>query len=179
MGELDLKSRLADAKRQKWDDRTLAQQAAELAQELLNAARGELKSDERTLLAALQRLSTEDSYRRFIRQLGESVFRCGDAAASAENLRALLAEHGGVPPIFSTLGKLRLKAAAVAARSAQQTAVAEARRVFRSTFSQLTLPTQVERLNRSVRDFAKDGLTPLLNPLVPQVFGPKSAERYR
>ncbi|MGN0864585.1 MAG: proline dehydrogenase family protein [Akkermansia sp.] len=179
MGELDLKSRLADAKRQKWDDRTLALQAAELAQDLLNAALRELKSDERTLLAALQRLSTEDSYRRFIRQLGECVFRCGDAAASAENLRALLAEHGGVPPIFSTLGKLRLKAAAVAARSAQQTAVAEARRVFRSTFSQLTLPTQVERLNRSVRDFAKDGLTPLLNPLVPQVFGPKSAERYR
>ncbi|MCQ2365004.1 MAG: bifunctional proline dehydrogenase/L-glutamate gamma-semialdehyde dehydrogenase [Akkermansia sp.] len=178
MGELDLKAQLEEAKRRKWDDRTLTQRSAELAQDLLNASLRKLKGDERTLLTALSRMATEEKYRLFVRELTTAVFHAATPAEQALHLRRLLTEHGGVPPIFSTVGKLRFKAAAMAANGMQQTAIAEVRRVFRSTFGELTLPTQVEKLAKRVREFAKDGMTPALNPMVPTVFGPKTAEQY-
>ncbi len=73
---------------------------------------------------------------------------------------------------------MRLRAAAMAAGSMQATAMAEVRRIFRSTFGELSMPTQVDKVNRRVRDFGKDGITLALNPLSPEVFGNKGAERY-
>lgn len=178
MGELDIKAQLEEAKRRKWDDRTVTQRAAELAQDLLNASLRKLKGDERTLLSALGRMAAEEKHRLFIRELTSHVFHAATPAEQAENLKKLLAEHGGVPPIFSTVGKLRFKAAAMAAGGMQQTAIGEVRRVFRSTFGELTLPPQVEKLAKRVREFGKEGLTPAINPMVPEVFGPKSAEQY-
>lgn len=179
MGEPDIKAQLAEAKSRKWDDRTLAQRAAELAQELMTASVKGMHSDERTLLSALGRMTSEESNRLFVRDLCARVLHVSAPAEQAANLRQMLTEYGGVPPIFSTIGKLRFKAAAMAAGSMQAAAIAEVQRVFRSTFSGLTLPTQVEKLNRRVRECAKEGMTLVLNPLVPRVFGPKSAERYR
>ena len=46
MAELDIQAQLAEAKRRKWDDRTLAQRSAELAQELLLATLKGIRSDE-------------------------------------------------------------------------------------------------------------------------------------
>lgn len=178
MGELEIKAQLEEAKRRKWDDRTITQRSAELAQDLLNASLRKLKGDERTLLSALGRMAAEEKHRAFIRELTGHVFHAATPGEQAENLRKLLAEHGGVPPIFSTVGKLRFKAAAMAASGMQQTAIAEVRRVFRSTFGELTLPTQVDKLAKRVREFAKDGMVPVINPMVPEVFGPKSAEQY-
>lgn len=178
MGDLDIKAQLEEAKRRKWDDRTLTQRAAELAQDLSEEALRKLKGDERTLLSALGRMAAEEKHREFVRVLTTNVFHAATSVEQAENLKKLLTAHGGVPPIFSTVGKLRFKAAAMAASGMQQTAIAEVRRVFRSTFGELTLPTQVEKLSKRVREFAKDGLTPAINPMVPEVFGPKTAEQY-
>lgn len=178
MGDLDIKAQLAEAKSRKWDDRTLAQRAAELAQELLTASQKCLHSDERTLLSALGRMTGEEQNRLFVRDLCARVLHVSDPAEQVANLRQLMTDYGGVPPIFSTVGKLRFKAATMAAGSMQSAAIAEVQRVFRSTFSGLTLPTQVEKLNRRVRDCAKEGMVLALNPLVPRVFGNKSAERY-
>ena len=179
MGALDINAKLADAKKRKPDDRTLAQQAAELAQELLMAANKEMRSDERTLLSALHRMATDEKNCRFVSDLSARVLHLSDPGEQALNLRSLLSEYGGVPSIFSTMGKLRLKAAAVAARSMQVTALAEVQRIFRSTFGGLTLPAQEDKITKRVREWAKLHLTPALNPLTPEVFGDKSAARYQ
>ncbi len=178
MAELDIQAQLAEAKKRKWDDRTLAQRAADMAQELLLASLKAMRSDERTLVSALARLVTDKKNLRFVQDLCGSVFHVTDPAEQVENLRRILAEHGGVPAIFSTVGKLRFKAAAMAARSMQGAAIAEVQRIFRSTFGELTLPTLADKVAKRVKDAGKDGLTLTLNPLVPQVFGPKSAEKY-
>lgn len=178
MGDLDIRAALADARKRKLDDRTLAQRAADLAQELLPAALKIINSDERTLLSAMARLTTEEKNLAFIRELCGSVFHVTDPAEQVANLHHLIAIHGGVPPIFSTMGKLRFKAAAMASRSMQGPAIKEVQRIFRSTFGGLTLPTQVEKVAKKVREGARDHITLVLNPLVPEVFGRHSAERY-
>ncbi len=179
MGDVDISARLAEARKRKWDDRTLAQRAADLAQELLPLSLKSLRSDERTLLSALSRLAADKDNRLFVQELCTRVFRASDAATQAAHFRKLLATHGGIPTLFSTVGRLRLRAAAVASSSLEATAMAEVRRIFRSTFGELTLPTQVEKINRRVRDFNKEKLTLAFNPLSPEVFGKKSAERYQ
>ena len=178
MAELDIQAQLAEAKKRKWDDRTLAQRAADMAQELLLASLKGIRSDERTLVSALSRLAADKKNLRFVQELCGSVFHVTDPAEQVENLRRLLAEHGGVPAIFSTVGKLRFKAAAMAARSMQGAAIAEVQRIFRSTFGELTLPTLADKVAKKARDCSKEGLSLALNPLVPQVFGQKSAEKY-
>ena len=178
MAELDIQAQLAEAKKRKWDDRTLAQRATELAQELLQASLKSIRSDERTLISALARLAADKKNLSFIQELCGSVFHVTDPAEQAENLRRLLAAHGGVPAIFSTMGKLRFKAAAMAARSMQGAAIAEVQRIFRSTFGELTVPTLADKVAKKVKECSKDGMTIALNPLVPEVFGNKSAEKY-
>ena len=178
MAELDIQAQLAEAKKRKWDDRTLAQRAADMAQELLLTSLKSMRSDERTLVSALSRLATDKKNLRFVQELCSGVFHVTDPAEQVENLRRLLAEHGGVPAIFSTMGKLRFKAATMAARSMQGAAIAEVQRIFRSTFGDLTLPTLADKVAKRVKEVAKDGMTLALNPLVPQVFGHKSAEKY-
>ncbi len=178
MGDVDISARLAEAKKRKWDDRTLAQRAADLAQELLPLSLKALHSDERTLLAALSRLATDERNRQFVRDLCSQVFRAPEPATQAARLKKLLSDFGGIPTLFSTVGRLRLRAAAMAAGSMQGAAMAEVRRIFRSTFGELSLPTQVEKVNRRVRDLSKDKLGLTLNPLSPEVFGNKGAERY-
>ncbi len=179
MGDFDISARLAEAKSRKLDDRTLAQRAADLAQELLAHGLKALRSDERALLSALSRLAAEPRNRQFIAELCGQVLHAPDPAAQAEKLRKLLDDFNGVPNLFSTMARLRLRAAAMAAGSLQNAAMAEVRRIFRSTFGELTLPTQVEKLNRRVRDFAKEGISLALRPLAPDVYGAKSAERYQ
>lgn len=177
MGESDISAKVEEAKSKKWDDRTLAQKAADIAQDIHTDALKLLKSDERTLLAALSRLVTDEKNRTFLRNFCARVLHAPHDHQS-DNLRALMSEFGGVPTFFSTVSKLRFKAAAVAARSMQGAAMAEVRRVFRSTFGELTLPTNMDKVERRVRDFAKDSLRLALQPLSPAVFGNRSAERY-
>ncbi len=179
MGDLDISAQLREAKARKWDDRTLAQRAADMAQELLTGGLRLLRSDERTLLSALSRLVADEKNRRFLRDLCAQVLHAPDNATRAERLRRLLADFGGVPTFFSTVGRLRLKAAAVASRSMLGPAMSEVQRVFRSTFGELTLPTQMDKVSKRVKECARDGLTLALHPLAPIVYGAKSAERYR
>ena len=178
MAELDIQAQLTEAKKRKWDDRTLAQRSAEMAQELLLASLKAIRSDERTLVSAMSRLAADKKNLQFVQELCGSVFHVTDPAEQVENLRRLLTEHGGVPAIFSTMGKLRFKAATMAARSMQVAAIAEIQRIFRSTFGELTLPTTADKVSKRVREISKDGLHLALNPLVPQVFGTKSADKY-
>ena len=178
MAELDIQAQLAEAKKRKWDDRTLAQRAADMAQELLLASLKAIRSDERTLISALARLVADKKNLSFVQDLCGNVFHVTDPAEQAENLRRLIAAHGGVPAIFSTVGKLRFKAAAMAARSMQSAAIAEVQRIFRSTFGELTLPTLADKVARRVKECSKDGAILALNPLVPEVYGQKSADKY-
>ncbi len=179
MAESEISVRLKQARERKPDDRALAQRAADLAQDLLHASLKQLKSDERTLLSALSRLATDEKNRQFLQKLCTQVFHASTTDTQAANLRRLMTEFGGVPTFFSTVGKLRFKAASMASRSMQGAAMAEVHRVFRSTFAELTLPTQVEKLSKRVRESAKDGLIHALCPLSPHVVGKKTAERYQ
>lgn len=178
MGALDITAQLADAKKRKPDDRTLAQQAAALAQELLLAGQREMRSDERTLLSALHRMATDEKNCHFVRQLCTRVLHLSEPAEQATNLRTIITEHGGIPSIFSTFGKIRFKAAAMASHGMQGAAIAEVQRIFRSTFGGLTLPTQVDKISKRIKECAKDHIRLALKPLSPEVFGNKSAERY-
>ena len=178
MAEPDIQAQLAEAKKRKWDDRTLAQRSADMAQELLLVSLKAIRANERTLISALARLAADKKNLHFVQELCGNIFRMTDPYEQVENLRRLLAEHGGVPAIFSTMGKLRFKAATMAARSMQGAAIAEVQRIFRSTFGELTLPTMTDKVAKRVKEISKDGLTLALNPLVPEVFGKKSAEKY-
>lgn len=178
MGALDITAQLADAKKRKPDDRTLAQQAASLAQELLLAGQKEIRSDERTLLSALHRMVTDEKNCHFVCQLCTRVLHLSDPAEQAANLRTIITEHGGIPSIFSTFGKIRFKAAAMASHGMQGAAIAEVQRIFRSTFGGLTLPTQIDKIAKRIKECAKDHIRLALKPLSPEVFGNKSAERY-
>lgn len=179
MAHPDIAALVQEAKARKWADRDLTQHADDLAQELLDRSQKLLTADERTLLNALTRMVEDEKNRRFVENFCTQVLAPQDIAVQAENLHRLLTEFGGVPSIFGTMAKLRLKAAGLAARSMQAAAIAEAQRVFRRTFAELTLPTRVDKVNRQAREFGKQGITLLLNPLVPAVYGPKSAARYR
>lgn len=173
-----ISSELAEARKRKMDDRTLAQHAADMASELQAAALKCLNSDERTLLAALSRLVSEKRNRLFIRALCSRVFHSSDLTTQSAQLRQLIAQYDGIPNLFSTMGKLRLKAAAMAAGSMQAAAMKEVRRVFKSTFGELTLPPELDKINRKIKSLTKEGLVPVINPLGPDVYGKKSAEKY-
>ncbi len=179
MGDADISARLTEARKRKWDDRTLAQRAADLAQELLPLSLKALHSDERTLLSALSRLAADKANRLFVQELCTRVFPAPTAAAQAAQYRKLLAAHGGIPTIFSTVGRVRLRAAAMASGTMENAAMGEVRRIFRSTFGELSMPIQADKIARRVRDFSKEKLQIALNPLTPDVYGKKSAERYQ
>lgn len=178
MGLLDITAKLADAKKRKPDDRTLAQQAATLAQELLTNAQKEMRSDERTLLAALHRMVTDAKNCHFVQQLCSRVLNLSDPIEQSANLRSIVADFNGIPNIFSTLGKIRFKAAAMAPRGMQTAAITEVQRIFRSTFGGLALNTQDAKSSKRIRDYIKNSIHPVLMPLTPEVFGNKSADRY-
>lgn len=178
MGDSDISVLLKQVRERKPDDRTLAQRAAELAQKLLTVSQKCLHSDERVLLSALSKLVADDKSRRFLNDLCGKVFAVSSPDEQSSSLRKLLTEFGGIPTFFSTVGRLRFKAASAAPRSMQNTAMAEVRRVFRSTFAELTLPTQIDKLGKRIREGAKDCMSYILAPLSPTVMGHKSAERY-
>lgn len=176
MGESDISAKVKEAASKKWDDRTLAQRAADLAQDVHTEALRRLKSDERTLLAALSRLAADETNRDFLRRFCAEVLHAPQHL-QADNLRTLIAQYGGVPTIFSTMARIRFRAATMAAGSIQNAAMAEVRRIFRATFGELTLP-QSDKARRHVRELAADSLTLALNPLTPAVFGNKGVKKY-
>ncbi len=176
MGDTDISAKVQEAASKKWDDRTLIQRAADLAQDVHTEALRRLKSDERTLLAALSRLATDAGNREFLRSFCAEVLHAPQHL-QADNLRALIAQYGGVPTLFSTMARIRFRAATMAAGSIQSAAMAEVRRIFRATFGELTLP-QGDKARRHVRELTADKLTLALNPLTPAVFGNKGVEKY-
>lgn len=179
MGDLNISALLKEAKDRRWDDRTVAQRSADLAEKLRDEAVKKLSSDERTVLSALSKLTTDEKNRSFLKSLIENVLQGNNDSVQCDNLRKLLAEFGGVPTIFSTMARLRFKAATMAPRLMQSAAINEIRRIFRSTFSELTLPIQMEKVDKKVREFAKDKIDLALSPLSPIVFGNKTADQYK
>jgi len=178
MGESDISAAVQEAGSRKWDDRTLAQRAADLAQEIHTGSCGLLRTSERALLATLSRLVTDEKNRKFLHSFCAHVLHA-PTAQQADNLRSLIAHSGGVPTFFSSMSRLRFRAATMAARGMQGAAMAEVRRVFRDTFCELTLPLSREKASRRLQEFARDALTVALNPLSPAVFGNKGISRYR
>lgn len=177
MGESDISAAVQEAKNKKWDDRTLAQRAADLAEKVHSSGIRHLRSEERNLLSTLSRLAGDEKNRDFLRSFCAHVLHA-PAPRRADNLRSLIAHFGGVPTFFNSMGRIRLKAASMAARSMQNTAMAEVRRVFHSTFVELTLPVNREKAARKLQEFSKDGIATALQPLSPAVFGREGAERY-
>lgn len=177
MGESDISAKVQEARNRKWDDRSLAQRAADMAQDLHLGAIRCLKSDERTVLSALSRLTADEKSRDFLRRFCAEVLHA-PLEQQSDNLRRLIAEAGGVPTFFGTIARLRLRTAAATSRSMQSTAMAEVRRVFRATFGQLSLPLQPEKARRCVQELRTEKLCPILRPLTPAVFGNKGAEQY-
>lgn len=178
MGDLNISAILSEAKDRKWDDRTLAQRAVDFAEKLRDDSIRRLNSAEHSLLSALSRLVADEKNRAFLVQLCKGVLKGNSEEKQCEILRKLLSDFGGVPTFFSTMARLRFKTAAFASRGMQSTALAEIRRIFRSTFGELTLPTRMDKVDKKVKEWGKHKLTPALSPLSPTVFGPKAAEKY-
>lgn len=179
MGDFNISATLKEAKDRKWDDRTLAQRAVDFAEKLRDDAARRLSSDERALLSSLSRLAAEEKNRDFLIQLCQGVLNGSSAEQQCDTLRKLLAEFGGVPTFFGAMARLRFKAASLASRGMQGAALSEIRRIFRTTFGELTLPTQMDKVDKRVRELGKDKLTLALSPLSPTVYGHKSADRYK
>ena len=176
MGEKDIRTFLSDAREKAWSDQTLVQRTIDMARMLTAPTLSRLSSEERAFLAALSRLVADDANRRFAEQLCEFVFRGSDDAA--DRLRALLSEIGGIPTFFSSMSRLRLKAASMASRGMQGAALTEMKRVFRATFSEATLTERSGRLSRRADSLFKEGVRLVLNPLQPEVFGEQAAKQY-
>ena len=178
MGQTDILTLLDEARRKNWSDQAIVQRAIEMARALWAPTLNRLSAEERVFLSAMGRLVGDAACRRFVADMSEHVLRA-DAPQGAEQLKRMIAEHGGVPTFFSSMGRLRLKAATMAPRGMQAAALAEVRRVFRSTFGELVLPTHIGKLTRRVESFAKEGITLSLHPLTPEITsGRDSAARY-
>ncbi len=179
MAASDISFHLEQIRKRKWDDQSLARQALPLAAELQKSALRQLNSSERVLLAALSRLATEKRNRRFVRSLCSLVFFSSDLQSRSEQLRKLIAEFNGIPNLFSTMGKIRLKGAAIAPRSLQAAAMSEVRRVFQATFGELTLPPELDKASKRIRELNKAGIRSVVAPLAPDTFGNAGAEKYQ
>lgn len=176
MGEKNIRTFLSDARDKTRSEQGLVQRAIDMARLLGAPAIGKLNGDERACLAALSRLVDDEPSRRFAEQLCELALR--DNARAAERLRQLLAEMGGIPTFFSSMARLRLKAASMASRGMQGAALGEMKRVFRSTFEELVLTAHPTRVNRRAEAMAKEGVQLMLCPMQPEVFGESAAEKY-
>lgn len=172
MGNFNIQALLKEAKDRKWDDRTLAQKSADLAEELRDESVRKLSSNERAFLSALSRLAADEKNRYFLYTLCDNVLKGSNEEQQCSTLKKLLTDFGGVPTFFSTMSRLRFKAAA------RFGSLGEVRNIFRSTFGEITLPTQMDKVDKRVREFAKDKLTLALAPLSPVVFGTKTAIQY-
>ena len=178
MGQINTLTLLEEARSKGWSDQAIVQKAIEMARALWAPTLNRLNAEERVFLSALGRLVEDAPSRRFVETLCEQVLR--DAAPRpTEALKQLLAEHGGVPTFFSSMGRLRIKAAAMAPRGMQAAALAEVRRVFHATFGELTLPTHIGKVTRRAESLAKEGISLCLHPLSPEVAsGHKAAKQY-
>lgn len=176
MGEKEIRIQLRESAGKPLSDQALVQGSIDMARAMGPLVLGRLHAEERSFLAALSRLVTDAPSRRFAEELCERVLH--NTEQPMENLRRLLAEAGGVPTFFSSMGRLRIKAAMMAARSAQQAVPAEVPRVFRSTFSEHLLFMQPSRLNRRAESLGKEGIRLLFQPLHPHVFGEDGAREY-
>lgn len=176
MGEKELRTYLSEAREKTRSEQSLVQGSVAMARELNAPALSRLHAEERSFLAALSRLVADASSRRFVEDLCEYVFR--NAVDPADQLRRLLTEFGGVPTFFSTMGRLRIKAATMASRGMPQAFVMEVLRVFRSTFGEHVLPASVSKVSRRAEALAKDGVRLLLRPLAPPVYGADGAQKY-
>lgn len=176
MGEKEIRIQLRELAGKKLSDQALVQRSIDLARAMGPLVLGRLHAEERAFLSALSRLVTDAPSRRFAEEFCERVLREGEQPA--ELLRRLLAESGGVPTFFSSMGRLRIKAAMMATRHAQQAVPAEVQRVFRATFGEHLLPLQPARLNRRAEAMSKEGVRLLFQPLFPHVFGEDGACEY-
>lgn len=178
MGQTDILTLLNEARSKGWSDQALVQRAIEMARTLCTPTLNRLSAEERVFLSAISRLVADAPSRQFVENLCEQVLRDG-APNAAESLKQLLTEHGGVPTFFSSMGRLRIKAAAMAPRGMQAAALAEVKRVFRTTFGEIALPTHISKIARRAEAFAKEGITLSLHPLSPEIVtGPKAAAQY-
>ena len=176
MGEKDIHTLLNDAREKSWSDQALVQRAVDMARELSAPTLNRLNSEERSFLAALSRLVTDEPSRRFAEQLCEYALR--DSAHAAERLRHMLDELGGIPTFFSSMARLRLKAVAMASRGMQGAALGEMKRIFRATFGEPVLPAVANKISRRADALSKEGLRLILTPLEPEVFGEQAARQY-
>ncbi len=176
MGETEIRTLLNDARSKAWADQTLVQRSIELAREVYAASLSRMRAEEHTFISAAKRLAMDEESRLFVRRLCQAVLHPADD--SVEDVKSLIAEHGGVPTFFSSMARLRIKAAAMAPRGMQNAAMGEIKRVFRSTFGELVLPTHMGKVSRRTEALGKEKMRLVLRPLSPRVFGQKGAERY-
>ena len=66
MGNFNIQALLKEAKDRRWDDRTLAQKSADLAEILRDESVRKLNSNERAFLSALSRLASDEKNRHFL-----------------------------------------------------------------------------------------------------------------
>ncbi len=176
MGETEIRTLLSDARTKGWADQALVQRSIEMAREVHAASLARMHAEERTFVSAMKRLAADAESRQFMRELCKMVLH--EAGDTTEELKVLLGRHGGPPTFISSMGRLRIKAAAMAPRSMQGAAMAEVKRVFRATFGELVLPTHMGKVSRRAESLRKEGMRAVLQPLSPRVFGYKGAERY-
>ncbi len=176
MGETEIRTLLKDARSKGWVDQTLVQRSIEAARVLYVTTQKCMRSEERVFVSAVKRLATDAESRRFLHGLCDAVMLEGEKVV--EQLKLLIEHHGGIPTFFGSLARLRIRAVIMAPRSMQGAAAAEVKRIFRSTFGELVLPTQVSKIGKRGESLRKEGMQLVLCPLAPQVFGSKGAERY-
>ena len=106
MGETEIRTLLDDARNKGWSDQTLVQRAMDMARVVNVAALKFLRSEERIFLSAMSRLVQDAGERRFVQEMCDGVLT-GEGEVAVAELRRLVAQHGGVPTFFSSMGRLR------------------------------------------------------------------------
>ena len=179
MGENEICSYLKDARDKGWSEQVLVQKATAMAKALHAMALGRSRAEERSLLCALSRLAGQREERDFVVALCRQVLFVGQADKAMTNLRSIVAAHGGIPTLFSSAGRLRIKAALMAPRGMQEAALREVRRVFYATLGGLVFDKEKDKAGHQATVFRKSGLQLMLSPMGLNVCGEKGAELYR
>ncbi len=179
MTDLDISEWRNQAATAKWDDKTLALKAVDLAQQILARSQKEMKRSERRQGRQLARMMNDAPGKAFTIALADRFFRATSASERAEQFRHLLAGYG-VPAYLSRFDRLSMKAGSAVSPRFPELVSYGIERQLRSESSQVILPAEKNRLRAHAKRRNKEGVRLNFNQLGEAILGEQEAsERLR
>ena len=170
-----LEHRLERIRSTRPDDKTLAQEAVDLAAEWLESACQGMRHDERKQSEQLARMMHDPSGKALTFALADQVFRPPTAKRSASRFRSLIEDYG-VPEYLPPIERAGMKMGALASAVAPGMVMPLVTAKLRSESDSVILPGEDARLRPHLEARRKAGMKMNLNQLGEAILGEAEAE---